>query len=433
MGSGFLVGGRRILTAAHNIESGRLTIRFLDGRELKAVHVPAPSAFAQDMATLEITSSSFSRDVPPIRFANVDREFGQVLEHCWAVGFPRWKEKLRGPNQSPLRDSVQLRGDIATGSNRVSGRLEFLVPNSPRPLSSTDQSEWEGMSGAPVFYNHPVLGTVCVGVIAQHHLPEGESSLTVEPFLADQVNKGKDAIASPGAGALGAPSDGGDQFVQLIGLGSRAELDLQHDTELLRRQLVVFRRSAFRVACIEELFLDELREAIDNSMAALDTGSLYSRRDERGGANLLQTFDDVSRYRLPEFRSTLRLVVSRLAQLKRQVLEFEHYFRTMNPGYSHHANFYAMVQGFVYDPGRGFRSEETRGAAPRPNHDVVAELIDRMVAIDDARNEILISINALLVLTGDQPLELISPTSREVAEAVSRDLFPSAPDNNPSN
>jgi hypothetical protein len=404
VGSGFLVGGRQVLTAAHNVERGRLLVRRMDGAELEASPVPSP--WALDMAILEITTNSFDADLAPIRCATVDRELGQVLEPCWAVGFPMFKEKPREEGESPLRDSVQLLGEIATGSNRVSNRLEFAVRNSPRPIPSrSDRSEWQGISGAVVFFDHPQLGPIAVGVVVEHHLPEGESSLTVEPFPAGT----DDADAAPPGTPTGRRAGRGQSLMAIIPLGSRHEVDLQHDAELLRSQLIVFMRPAFQTPCAAELFLAELREALDNSLAALNTGSLYSRRDERGGTNLLQQFEDVSHYRLPEFRAAFRRIISSLTRVKRQVLEFEQYFRSVNPGYSHHENFYAMLQGFVYDPGRNFFAEESRGDIPKPSREIVSRLIKMMHTVDEQRNEILSSVNRLLRVTGDEPLELIEP------------------------
>jgi hypothetical protein len=402
VGSGFLVGGRQVITAAHNVEQGRLFVRRMDGVELAASPIPSP--WALDMAFLEIADKSFDADLTPIRGATVDRERGQVLEPCWALGFPMFKEKPRGPGESPLRDSVQLLGEIATGSNRISNRLEFVVKNSPRPIPSrSDRSEWQGISGAVVFFDHPQLGAVAVGVVVEHHLPEGESSLTVEPFPAGA----DDTDAAPPGSPTGGQAGRGQSLLTLIPLGSRHEVDLQHDAELLRSQLIVFMRPAFQTPAAAELFLAELREALENSLAALNTGSLYSRRDERGGTNLYRQFDDVSRYRLPEFRAAFRSIISHLIHVKRQVLEFEQYFRSVNPGYAHHENFYAMLHGFMYDPSRNFFSEESRGDTPRPSREVLTRLIEMMRAIDDRRNDILSSVNSLLRIIGDEPLELI--------------------------
>lgn len=418
VGSGFLIGGRRVLTAAHNVADGTLSVRRVDGAEHDAVALPVP--LERDIALLEITEEPFGPGPPPVRFATVDRRFGEVLERCWAVGFPFFKEKRRGPGQAPLRDSVQLIGRIPTASNLVSGRLEFIVANAPRPLTGqARRSQWQGISGAVVFFEHPRIGDVVIGVIVEHHLPEGESSLTVEPLPI-----GEGSLSAEGLALRDTLPAGEDPslMVASIRLGSRYELDLQHDAELLSSHRVMFMRPAFQVACAQELFLSELLEAIDDTLAALNTGRLYSRRGNSGGAaNLLGEFADASSYRSPEFRATFRALSGRLVQLKRRVLEFERYFRSVNPGYSHHENFYAMFQGFWYDPGRGFWSEEDRGDTPAPNSEVLTSLVDRMQAIDDLRNEMLTQINRLLILCGDAPLELIIPGSREIASSWMRE------------
>ena len=382
--------GSLVLTAAHNVGEGRLTVRGVDGVELDAVLLPDRPA--PDMAVLDLGVPPPGRDLTPIRCAAVGRDFAGVLEHCWAIGFPWFKETPRGRGESPLRDSEHVRGSIAVGANLVSRRLELMVTAVPAHLPAPGRSPWQGMSGALVFAEHAALGTLGVGVIIEHHLPEGGSSLTVEPFLA-------------GAGEP-LPWSGPGRPDAVLTLGSRAEVDLQHDAELLRHHLVVFQRPAFSVPCAEEFFLSELREAIDNSLAALNTGSLFSRRDAGGGANLLRSFGDISRYRRPDFRSRFRGIVRNLMDLKRELLGFESYFRTVNPGYSHHENFYAMFYGFAYAPGGG----------SRPTAAVLSELINRMEAIDQWRNEIRETLNGLLAVTGDEPLDLIDPTSRTLAE-----------------
>src|SRR5207248_2294596 len=116
------------------------------------------------------------------------------LEGCWAVGFPAFKERPVAGGDRPLRDTVQLRGRIAPGSNRVSGLLELEVTATPRPLSQgVSGSEWEGISGSVVFAPHPRAGHLAVGVIAEHLRPEGSSSLRVVPITAigDLVDAGE--------------------------------------------------------------------------------------------------------------------------------------------------------------------------------------------------------------------------------------------------
>jgi hypothetical protein len=168
---------------------------------------------------------------------------------------------------------------------------------------------------------------------------------------------------------------------------TEADVHFREDADLLRKQRRVFDRPALRTPCIMELFLSELLEAIDDTGAALNTGSLYSR-----SSKLLSTFDGSAEYRLPEFRQAFRTVGQKLTDLKRTVVEFEEFFRSINPGYGHHRNFYAMVM-----------SSSDRN----PHH--VREIVDRMDAIDRTRNEIINEINPLLTKCREEtfkPIEL---------------------------
>jgi hypothetical protein len=119
---------------------------------------------------------------------------------------------------------------------------------------------------------------------------------------------------------------------------TEADVHFREDADILRQHRRIFERPAFRVSCIMELFLSELLEAIDDTAGALNTGSLYSR-----SSKLLSTFDGSSEYRLPEFKRAFESIGEKLTALKRCVVEFEEFFRSVSPGYSHHENFYAMV------------------------------------------------------------------------------------------
>jgi tetratricopeptide (TPR) repeat protein len=177
VGSGFLVGGRLVLTAAHNCGGGTLLIRAQGNQEHPAKIRLKPDDDSLDMAVLEVTSSI--PDAPWARYGIVDRRGASVVKECRAIGFPRFKERPTGGNR--LRNSVQLDGEIPTGENIGRQLLTLRVTTAPRPLPTgrTDESEWQGISGAVVFTRDVVLG-----VITEHHLPEGESSLGVVPITA---------------------------------------------------------------------------------------------------------------------------------------------------------------------------------------------------------------------------------------------------------
>jgi hypothetical protein len=81
--------------------------------------------------------------------------------------------KIHGTRPSGLADTV---------TGRTEGFLTLKAEGSPpRPLPTSEtelgRSQWAGMSGAAVF-----VGDRLVGVVAEHHLPEGDGSLTVVPI-----------------------------------------------------------------------------------------------------------------------------------------------------------------------------------------------------------------------------------------------------------
>jgi hypothetical protein len=144
------------------------------------------------------------------------------------------------------------------------------------------------------------------------------------------------------------------------------------------------------VPCIWELFLQELLQAIDASAAAINTGSLYSRE-----GRLLSSFPDHNEYRLPEFKGAFSRITRKLTELKRKVVEFEEFFRRVNPNYSHHENFYAMIMSF-------------KGGNPSN----VRTLVAMMDNVDSLRNEILGELNNLLSKCGEPTFNSIELTSK---------------------
>jgi tetratricopeptide (TPR) repeat protein len=176
VGSGFLIRGNLVLTAAHNVGIGELLVRIGGIERSAAIRLKANPDFV-DLAVLEIQSTDIN--VPLCRYGAVDRASSALIERCWAVGFPQFKE--RPTATKPLRLSAQVNGEIPTGENLGHQLLSFRVTSTPgaRPTDRLDESEWSGMSGAIVF-----AGDVLVGSISEHHRPEGESSLTVVPVTA---------------------------------------------------------------------------------------------------------------------------------------------------------------------------------------------------------------------------------------------------------
>ena len=190
-GSGYLIGSRLVLTVAHNIDYRRdlgddeqLLVRTIEGRALAArVALVCDELSRVDLALLEISDPRFGEHLPPVTFAQVNRDSPASVAECWAVGFPRFGEAGPVLPGGSGRETWQVSGHIQPGGKRRAGLLSLQVTsNPPAPLTG---SAWEGMSGAVVFAADGHDGEqMAVGVVSTHHRPEGESALTVVPITA---------------------------------------------------------------------------------------------------------------------------------------------------------------------------------------------------------------------------------------------------------
>lgn len=115
------------------------------------------------------------------------------------------------------------------------------------------------------------------------------------------------------------------------------EIQLQEDQNLLEELMVVFERPAFRVPCIKELFLQELKEAIDDTQAVLNTGKLYSRNH-----NLIREMRTVSSFQTNDYRKKIEEILDLLCDLKRIINEFEIYYELMTYHYFGRRDFSQM-------------------------------------------------------------------------------------------
>jgi WD40 repeat protein len=123
-------------------------------------------------------------DVAPTPCARVDRGATGKLGDCVAVGYPDHAARSDAPFTTAQVDGwiPTASGLVDTAGGRQSGYLVLKAEGSPpRALPTTEtklgKTPWAGMSGAAVF----ALGRL-VGVVAEHHLPEGDGSLTVVPI-----------------------------------------------------------------------------------------------------------------------------------------------------------------------------------------------------------------------------------------------------------
>jgi hypothetical protein len=186
-GSGCIVVGGTVLTAAH-VVTGAVGVLVrdpdkvvyeatLDPRLVGDAEGPRP-----DLALVEITDPLV--DLPPMALAAVDRDSptGDPVEGCHAIGYPAFMERDL-PGGVQVRDTVDALGHVPVLSRLAGGRLSVQVSSSPRGLPlqqvALGQSEWSGMSGAPV-----VAGGYLLGAVTEHAPREGPSAITATPLTA---------------------------------------------------------------------------------------------------------------------------------------------------------------------------------------------------------------------------------------------------------
>jgi Trypsin-like peptidase domain/WD domain, G-beta repeat len=198
-GSGCLVAGRTVLTAAH-VVTDRVGVRVRDPHKvvyeatLDEGFVGDAEGPRPDLALIEVRGID---PVPPIGLAAVDRDspMGDPVEPCHAIGYPEFMEvNLRGGGV--VRDTVDAVGRVPVLSRLAGGLLSMQVSSAPRELPpervALGDSEWSGMSGAPL-----------LGVVTEHAPREGPSAITVTPLTAlegDPAHPGwGPGVADPGA------------------------------------------------------------------------------------------------------------------------------------------------------------------------------------------------------------------------------------------
>ncbi|MEV5205665.1 serine protease [Streptomyces sp. NPDC053720] len=178
-GSGFLVRPKYVVTTGHNLGDGEVTIRTVAGAEHQAAVGYDGRSDGLDLAVLRVNDAL---EVPgTMGIARVNRATPVLLDHCWAVGFPRFIQR-RNIFGRRLRDTVQITGVIAPASRAVSGLLRLQVTDTPSGVR--EGSQWQGLSGAVVFASDRHHGDLAVGLVIEHGLDEGPSALTVLPFTA---------------------------------------------------------------------------------------------------------------------------------------------------------------------------------------------------------------------------------------------------------
>jgi WD40 repeat protein len=181
-GSGLLIGGRTVLTAAHVVVGAAgVAIRGPDKRSRLAVHDPAWTGDPDRLDLALLTIPDLPESLPDVPVAVVDRDASgdAFVEKCWSVGYPAFGVVERDGRQR-IRDTAQVHGHIPPLSGLVEGLLYLQVTAAPQQLPGSGtlgKSQWAGMSGAAVF-----AGDALVGVVSEHGPQRGPSDITVTPL-----------------------------------------------------------------------------------------------------------------------------------------------------------------------------------------------------------------------------------------------------------
>jgi hypothetical protein len=188
VGSGCIVAGRTVLTAAH-VVAGATGVQVRDPGKVLHPAVVDPVFLGDaggpgpDLALVQTTDPE-SGELPPMGLAAVDRDSaaGDPVERCHVIGYPQFMERPAADG-SRVRDTVDAVGHVPVLSGLAGGLLTVQVSNTPRPLppgeTALGNSEWSGISGGPV-----IADGLLLAVVTEHAPRAGPSAITATPLTA---------------------------------------------------------------------------------------------------------------------------------------------------------------------------------------------------------------------------------------------------------
>ena len=205
-GSGCLVAGRTVLTAAHIVVGAvsvvvrgpdKITLQAaVDPRFIGDVEGPGP-----DLALIEVIGGAVGVPTMGLAAAGRDSPAGDPVERCHVIGYPAFMER-RTVDGGRFRETADAFGHVPVLSGLARGLLSVQVSSSTRPLPRARRrlgdSPWSGMSGGPV-----VADGLLLGVVTEHAPRAGASAITATPLTAlepDPAHPGwGPGVANPGA------------------------------------------------------------------------------------------------------------------------------------------------------------------------------------------------------------------------------------------
>ncbi|TJZ50359.1 trypsin-like peptidase domain-containing protein [Streptomyces piniterrae] len=174
-GSGHVIAGRLLLTAAHTVPSDEVRVRLLTDDGLREGRVVWRGDGLLDAALVEVADATFDAVAHrPVRFGRLISSAPGT--ECEAVGFPDATRAFEGPDQ--LRDTEHLTARLNPLTRRKQRLLDLRLDNWPDHAPDRP-SRWSGMSGAGVW-----CGELLAGVVAWDTPSFGQRRLTAVPLAA---------------------------------------------------------------------------------------------------------------------------------------------------------------------------------------------------------------------------------------------------------
>jgi hypothetical protein len=169
------------------------------------------------------------------------------------------------------------------------------------------------------------------------------------------------------------------------------------DCELVCAHRTLFMRPAFMTSCIQELSILLLSDVIDETIAALGTGTHYDAKGQLRGK-----FADMHGYRRRGHRKNIALIYQHLQHLQRQLKDLDEFLR--------------------HCPGARYPQREFISAGLRRRTDEATwnEVIGRCDRIDEERNAVIRLFNRMLEECRQAPLPIITHSTTQVTYQITR-------------
>ena len=160
IGSGYAVGERTVLTAAHVVAvEDSIEVRPLGQGDRWLAVVETHTHASADLAVLQLSEEDQLHDVVSPLLGAMDTD-GDTIIPVELAGFPRVQRR-----ESGLRVDEWVHGDLLPLSTQRAGALSIDVHTALPRRTDAARSPWAGISGAPVF----AYGVYLTAVVVHDH------------------------------------------------------------------------------------------------------------------------------------------------------------------------------------------------------------------------------------------------------------------------